>query len=74
MSDYLEKVVSSVRELLDAVARDTDRWKCEGVRPWFRGQSNAAAPRRAEGFFSSHCSNVLAWLRPKGGQRLETEV
>ncbi len=37
--------VSTVREFTDAIERDTCGWPREGnVRPWFRGQANAAEP------------------------------
>ena len=37
--------VSTVREFIDAIERDTCGWPREGnVRPWFRGQANAAEP------------------------------
>jgi hypothetical protein len=45
MAGYPHSEVSSVRDLLDAVERDTKDWKCVGhVRPWFRGQSDASKP------------------------------
>jgi len=45
MTGFPSQRVESVGEFLSAVGRDTEGWGREGnVRPWFRGQADAADP------------------------------
>jgi len=45
MSGFPSQRVTSIREFLDALGHDSRDWRREGnVRPWFRGQAEAADP------------------------------